>query len=175
VPAAGGSAQRLTAYEGEEKFPHISPDGRLIAFTAQYDGNDDVYVISADGGEPARLTYHPAQDIVIGWTADGGEWTFDQGVDYFMKEGGLDRESATGEAAGAAATPGQKIHYTLGKWQIERLLGRARDAKGEAFSLRAFHDELLSQGSIPLSLAEWAMLGDDSGYREAVRLGEAGD
>ncbi|MBI3448916.1 MAG: PD40 domain-containing protein [Acidobacteria bacterium] len=71
VPAAGGSAQRLTAYEGEEKFPHISPDGRLIAFTAQYDGNDDVYVISADGGEPVRLTYHPAQDVVIGWTADG--------------------------------------------------------------------------------------------------------
>src|SRR5262245_31513317 len=43
VPAAGGVAQRLTAYEGEEKNPQLSPDGRLLAFTAQYEGNDDVY------------------------------------------------------------------------------------------------------------------------------------
>jgi len=71
VPATGGIAQRLTAYEGEEKFPSLSPDGRLIAFTAQYEGNDDVYVMSAEGGEPARLTYHPMPDQVIGWTADG--------------------------------------------------------------------------------------------------------
>ncbi|MBI3448912.1 MAG: DUF885 domain-containing protein [Acidobacteria bacterium] len=119
-----------------------------------------------------RLMRYRAARVTVDVKLHTGEWTFDQAVDYFMKEGGLDRESATGEAAGAAATPGQKIHYTLGKWQIERLLGRTRDAKGAAFSLRAFHDELLSQASIPLSLAEWGMLGDDSGYREAVRLGE---
>ncbi|HET8946200.1 MAG TPA: hypothetical protein VFQ07_04395, partial [Candidatus Polarisedimenticolia bacterium] len=47
VPLAGGVAQRLTAYEGEEKWPALSPDGRFIAFTAQYEGNDDVYVMSA--------------------------------------------------------------------------------------------------------------------------------
>jgi tricorn protease len=71
VPVIGGVAARLTAYEGEEKFPHLSPDGRLIAFTAQYEGNDDVYVMSANGGEPVRLTYHPSPDQVIGWTAAG--------------------------------------------------------------------------------------------------------
>ncbi|HZN02483.1 MAG TPA: PDZ domain-containing protein [Candidatus Polarisedimenticolia bacterium] len=71
VPLAGGTAQRMTAYEGEEKFPALSPDGRFIAFTAQYEGNDDVYVMSASGGEPARLTWHPATDQVIGWTPDG--------------------------------------------------------------------------------------------------------
>lgn len=71
VPLAGGQATRLTAYEGEEKFPSLSPDGRFIAFTAQYDGNDDVYVMAASGGEPVRLTYHPFPDQVIGWTADG--------------------------------------------------------------------------------------------------------
>jgi len=71
VPAAGGVAQRMTAYEGDEKFPQLSPDGRYIAFTAQYEGNDDVYVTSPGGGEPLRLTYHPAQDAVIGWTGDG--------------------------------------------------------------------------------------------------------
>lgn len=71
VPSAGGVAERLTAYEGEERFPCVSPDGRWIAFTAQYEGNDDVYVMPATGGEPVRLTFHPAPDQAIGWTADG--------------------------------------------------------------------------------------------------------
>jgi tricorn protease len=71
VPVGGGTAMRLTAYEGEEKFPRISPDGKWIAFTAQYEGNDDVYVMSAAGGEPKRLTYHPLPEQTLGWTADG--------------------------------------------------------------------------------------------------------
>src|SRR5262245_26429261 len=71
VPASGGVALRLTAYEGEEKFPALSPDGKMVAFTAQYEGNDDVYVMSASGGEPRRLTWHPMLDQVIGWSADG--------------------------------------------------------------------------------------------------------
>ena len=71
VPAAGGVALRLTAHEGEEKFPRISPDGSLVAFTAQYEGNDDVYVMPVSGGEPLRLTFHPAPDQAIGWTEDG--------------------------------------------------------------------------------------------------------
>ena len=71
VPVGGGAAMRLTAYEGEEKFPRISPDGRWIAFTAQYEGNDDVYVMASSGGEPKRLTFHPLPDQSLGWTADG--------------------------------------------------------------------------------------------------------
>jgi tricorn protease len=71
VPVNGGVALRLTAYEGEEAFPKLSPDGKLIAFTAQYEGNDDVYVMTATGGEPKRLTYHPAPDQALGWTPDG--------------------------------------------------------------------------------------------------------
>lgn len=71
VPAAGGVAQRLTTHEGEEKFPRVSPDGKLIAFTAQYEGNDDVYVMSSAGSEPLRLTWHPMPDQALGWTPDG--------------------------------------------------------------------------------------------------------
>ena len=71
VPLAGGIALRLTAFEGEEAFPKLSPDGRMVAFTAQYEGNDDVYVMTASGGEPRRLTYHPASDQTLGWTSDG--------------------------------------------------------------------------------------------------------
>ncbi len=71
VPAEGGIAMRLTAHEGTERNPRISPDGKWIAYSAQYDGNDEVYVIPINGGEPKRLTWHPASDGAIGWTSDG--------------------------------------------------------------------------------------------------------
>lgn len=67
----GGTAIRLTSDEGYESSPHFSNDGKMIAFTAQYDGNVDVYIVSAEGGEPKRLTYHPSGDFVQGWTPDG--------------------------------------------------------------------------------------------------------
>jgi tricorn protease len=67
VPAAGGVARRITLNEGEERFPRISPDGRTIAFTAEYDGNPDVYVMNLDGGGITRLTWHPGSDEVVGW------------------------------------------------------------------------------------------------------------
>lgn len=58
VSAKGGVARRLTSDERSyEMFPRFSPDGKLLAFTAQYDGNTEVYVMPADGGEPRRLTY----------------------------------------------------------------------------------------------------------------------
>ncbi|MBO3116434.1 PDZ domain-containing protein [Winogradskyella sp. DF17] len=67
----GGTAVRLTSDDGYESSPHFSNDGKHIAFTAQYDGNIDVFVIPSEGGEPKRLTYHPAGDFVQGWTPDG--------------------------------------------------------------------------------------------------------
>ena len=58
VSAAGGVARRLTSDpDSYEMFPRFSPDGKNMAFTAQYDGNTEVYVMPADGGEPRRLTY----------------------------------------------------------------------------------------------------------------------
>lgn len=71
VARDGGRATRLTSNEGGETSPHFSPDGKMIAFTGQYDGNADVYVIPANGGEPKRLTWHPGNDNVTGWTPDG--------------------------------------------------------------------------------------------------------
>ncbi len=71
VSRAGGDAIRLTSNEGYESMPHFSPDEEWIAFSAQYDGNTDVYVIPSTGGSPKRLSYHPSADIVQGWTPDG--------------------------------------------------------------------------------------------------------
>lgn len=67
----GGDARRLTSADGAETNPHFSPDGDMIAFSAQYEGNTDVYVIPTEGGQPERLTWRPSADAVQGWTPDG--------------------------------------------------------------------------------------------------------
>jgi tricorn protease len=79
VDRNGGDAKRLTNGVGVETDPHFSPDGTLIAFTGQYDGNTDVFVMPASGGVPRRLTYHPAEDSVVGWTPDGKRILFVSG------------------------------------------------------------------------------------------------
>jgi dipeptidyl aminopeptidase/acylaminoacyl peptidase len=70
VPVGGGVARRLTFHEGEERYPKFSADGKRIAFTAEYDGNTDVYVMTAEGGDITRVTYHPGRDEVVGWHPD---------------------------------------------------------------------------------------------------------
>jgi tricorn protease len=71
APRAGGAARRLTSFQGATDNPKISPDGKWVAFSAEYGGNVDVYVVSIDGGEPKRLTWNSAPDMVQGWTPDG--------------------------------------------------------------------------------------------------------
>src|SRR3954469_19900830 len=64
---AGGDIRRLTTSQGDITNPAFSPDGRTIAFSADYDGNIDVYVVPVDGGAPTRLTWHPGPDLVQGF------------------------------------------------------------------------------------------------------------
>ena len=71
VSREGGEARRLVTGSDRLVGPVFSPDGKLIAYTGDYHGNDDVYVVPATGGEPQRLTYHPGADVAIGWTPDG--------------------------------------------------------------------------------------------------------
>ncbi|QJW92828.1 S41 family peptidase [Frigoriglobus tundricola] len=67
----GKNPRRLTTDLGLESNPVFSPDGQTIAFSAQYDGNTDVYTIPLAGGTPTRLTSHPNPDTVRGFTPDG--------------------------------------------------------------------------------------------------------
>ncbi|MDQ6760060.1 MAG: PDZ domain-containing protein [Acidobacteriota bacterium] len=76
VSREGGQAVRLTAGPGLETSPTFSPDGSLIAFQGEYDGNTDVYLMAASGGLPKRLTYHPGADVPVGWTRDGKQVLF---------------------------------------------------------------------------------------------------
>ncbi len=72
----GKNVKRLTADEGAELNPTFSPDGSMIAFTGQYDGNLDVYVVPVTGGVPTRLTWHPGPDVVQSFTPDGSAVMF---------------------------------------------------------------------------------------------------
>jgi tricorn protease len=88
VPESGGIARKLTSHEGYEAFARFSPDGKSVAFTAEYDGNREVYLIPAEGGIPKRLTYTASlgrddisdrmgpNNIVMGWTNDGQNIVF---------------------------------------------------------------------------------------------------
>ena len=126
-------------------------------------------VNSASQGQVLRLSRYRSARIGVDVNLHTGKWTFEQAVKYFMEAGGLDREAAEGEAAGAAASPTQKITYITGKWQIMRLLGKYRDQKGKDFRLGQFHDDLIKNGSLPLSIVEWILLDDRSSLDAAMR------
>ena len=86
-----------------------------------------------------------------------------------MDAGGLDREAAEGEAAGAASSPTQKISYITGKWQIMNLLGRYKDRQGDNFRLGQFHDDLIKNGSVPVYVIEWILLDDSTALQQATK------
>ncbi|GIK31762.1 MAG: protease [Armatimonadetes bacterium] len=67
----GGLARRITSHPGQETRARISPDGKFVAFSGEYDGNVDVFVVPIEGGEPKRLSYDPVSDLVLDWTPDG--------------------------------------------------------------------------------------------------------
>jgi len=85
VDRNGGEARRLTSDVGIEIDPVFSPDGTMIAFTGEYDGNEDVYVIPAAGGIPKRLTTHPGADQVVAWTRDGKRILFRSNRDSYSR------------------------------------------------------------------------------------------
>lgn len=84
----GANARRLTVDPAQETHPRISPDGRRVAFTGNYDGNPDVYVVPIDGGQPVRLTFHPEPDVVRGWSRDGSRVLFSSPRDLTYERGG---------------------------------------------------------------------------------------
>ncbi|MEP6937133.1 MAG: DUF885 domain-containing protein, partial [Chthoniobacterales bacterium] len=95
---------------------------------------------SAAQGQILRLSRYRSARVGVDVNLHTGKWTFEKAVAYFMEAGGLDREAAEGEAAGAASEPTQKISYIVGKWQIMNLLGRYREKAGASFRLGQFHD-----------------------------------
>lgn len=149
---SGTTARRLTSHPGEELFARFSPDGRQVAFTAEYSGNRQVHVISVDGGNARQLTFR--NDIgeiplragydnqVLDWTPDGRQvlfqahrvaWSDRIGRFYVVPAaGGMETPLAIPEGGGGVFSPdGTRIAYTPVKrefrtWKRYRG-GRAQD------------------------------------------------
>ena len=133
VPRTGGSARRLTSFQGQTANPHFSPDGRWIAFSGEYAGNFDVYIVPSEGGEPRRLTWHPGADLVEGWTPDGKSILFSSnratwapsGAPRFWtvsSEGGVEEPMALPRAyQGKISADGTRVAYRMNNsWDEER-------------------------------------------------------
>jgi tricorn protease len=133
VPAAGGTARRLTSHPGLELFPKFSPDGRWVAFSGQYNGTRQVFVIPSEGGEPRQLTFYNEvaalpprggyDNRVLGWTPDGKNVLFRAnrvaqsdrlGRPYLVPfEGGSEQPLPITEAGGVSYSPdGARVAFT---------------------------------------------------------------
>jgi len=120
----GGTAYKLTSAKGIETFARFSPDGSQIAFTGNYDGNQDVYVMPSMGGLPKRITYHGMSDRLIDWYPDGKSLLFastrESGKQRFSqfykisKDGGIAEKLPLPYAEFGTVSPdGKKIAFTI--------------------------------------------------------------
>lgn len=102
--------------------PHISPDGKWVAYIGNYDGTANIYVVSIDGGEPKRVTYSNGLDLPLGWTPDGRiAYSTSEGVPYLGRQsklmyvspkGGVPQDTPIKEIASLSFYPGgDKIAY----------------------------------------------------------------
>jgi tricorn protease len=118
----GGNVRRLTSDEGVETNPVFSPDGSTIAFSAQYDGNLDVFTVPVTGGAPTRLTWHPRPDVVQAFTPDGKAVLFASNRNAYNNrytqlytiavQGGVEEQLPIPHAARATFSPdGTRIAY----------------------------------------------------------------
>jgi len=149
VSRDGGDAQRLTAGVGSKCDPYFSPDGKWIAFTADYYGNPDVFVIPTTGGQPRRLTSHPSFDAAAGWSPDSKSVLFVSGrtsstdppkLFQVPLEGGFPTQLPLPMASSGSLSPdGQKIAYTP-KFQWQAAWKRYRGGQTMAIWIARLSD-----------------------------------
>ena len=96
--------------------------------------------------------------IVIDMRMNQGSMTPAEAVDMLVREADLERPNAEGEVRRYAMSPGYQMAYAIGKQEILALRKKVQTAQGANFSLRAFHDTVLDQGSMPVALIERAIL-----------------
>src|SRR5262245_50483040 len=132
----GKNVRRLTSDIGVESHPVFSPDGKTLAFSAQYDGNTDVYTVPVEGGAPTRLTWHPGPDTVRGFTPDGKAVVFSSPRHVFTGRytqlftvplgGGMPTQMPMPHGVQASFSPdGERVAYTpladrSGQWKHYR-------------------------------------------------------
>lgn len=169
----GHFMQFSIAYHNPDFIRHVQNDGVFAEGWAFY-GEEMLMRAGLYEGNPAarrqviHLMRHRATRIGVDVGLATGEMTLPQAIAYFMRNAGIDEVTAQGEATRFGMGPGQAIDYLVGKTQIETLIGLVHDRQGTAFSLRQFHDQLLSYGTVPYSTIRYEWLGDDTWIRPAL-------
>ena len=174
----GGTATRLTAHPGIEVFPKFSPDGKWIAFTGQYDGDEQVYVMPAGGGEPKQLTFYPARgplpqrwgwdNQVYGWSRDGrsiifrslrDSWTLPVAHLYSVSvNGGPAEQLPMPEAGSGDLSPdGSQIAYSpqFRDFRPEKRYGGGQANVLYIFNLKTYDSRRISEGVRPSRDPMW--------------------
>ena len=95
VPIQGGDAYRLTAMQGEETNPSVSPDGKWLAFSSNQYGNNDVYVMPLNGGEITQLTFNESPDNVSSWSWDNSKIYFESSRDNNLTTYSIESDGGT--------------------------------------------------------------------------------
>ncbi len=95
VPAAGGTALRLTAMDGNEIAPRISPDGKWLAFSNNQNSNMDIYIMPLDGGDIKQLTFHESSDQVDSWSWDSKQIYFTSGRENSISSYKVNKDGGT--------------------------------------------------------------------------------
>lgn len=133
VNANGGTAKQLTSHKGLELFPKISPDGKWIAFSAEYSGSRQVWVMPSEGGTARQLTFYNSEgvmpprggydNVILDWTPDSKNILFranrttfgDRNGKYFTVsiDGGFEKPLPIVNGGFAALSPdGEQICFT---------------------------------------------------------------
>jgi tricorn protease len=178
APTTGGSAIRLTAHPGVELFAKFSPDGKWIAFTGQYDGDEQVYVIPSGGGIPRQLTFYPARgplaprwgydNQIYGWTRDGQRILFRSLRDsWALPIARLYSVSVEGGAAEALPMPtagsgdfspdtGQIVYSPQSRdFRSEKRYGGGQANSLHIFDLKSYATRQISEGPRPSRDPMW--------------------
>jgi uncharacterized protein (DUF885 family) len=141
------------AYYGEEMFV------RLGLYGDDLDGR--LYTARWERVRGARATVDPK--------LASGEWTVEQAVAFFERESGFTHDASEAAVAGYALQPGYVLAYTVGRLQLETLLGDYWKRQGPQGSLHDFHDRLLSYGSTPFAVVAPELMADLDKPASAVR------
>lgn len=100
-----------------------------------------------------------AMRLVVDTGLHAKGWTREQAVDYMLANSGMGRSDAEAEVDRYIAIPGQALSYKIGALTIQRLRKEAEGALGRKFDIRAFHDQVLGSGALPMKVLEGKVRG----------------
>jgi uncharacterized protein (DUF885 family) len=140
-------SEQMMLDEGYGRTPGADPDHDTASFKLRLGQLQDALLRNAR--------------FIVGIQMHTGKMTFDQGIDFFVKEGYQTKVNGTRETRRGTSDP-TYLYYTLGKLEILKLRDDYKKKLGDKFSLEQFHNDFLKQGFPPVGLIRRLMIGDNS-------------